>query len=82
MATSTIRLPTATHRQLKEIAAATGRSMQEALVEAVDDRSRRLYLEQLNADFAALRKDPKAWAEMTAENELWDSTLNDGLDDE
>ncbi len=58
----------------------TGESIQDALERAVEDRQRRLYLEGLNADYAALRRDPKAWAEFQKENALWDVTNEDGLD--
>jgi hypothetical protein len=77
----TIRLQPQTHRALKETAILTGESMQQALDSAVQERRRRLYLEGLSADYAALRKNPKASADLDKENELWDRTDNDGLED-
>jgi hypothetical protein len=40
----------------------------------------KVFFEQLNAGYAALRADPVAWAEFEAERQLWDATLMDGLD--
>ncbi len=80
MSMTTVRLRPKTHKVLKELAEMTGESIQDALERAVEDRQRRLYLEGLNADYAALRRDPKAWAEFQKENALWDVTNEDGLD--
>jgi hypothetical protein len=45
-------------------------------------RERQAFLKGVNADFAALRRDPKAWAEELAEQESLDGTLMDGLEGE
>jgi hypothetical protein len=37
------------------------------------------FLEGLNADFAKLRNDRRAWAEEQSEREAWDATLADDL---
>jgi len=55
--------------------------MQEALDKAVEERRRRLYLEGLSADYAKLRENPKAAADLDKENALWDRTSNDALED-
>ncbi|HEY8750962.1 MAG TPA: hypothetical protein VIM11_23460 [Tepidisphaeraceae bacterium] len=78
---ATIRLRPESHRVLKEIAQLTGESLQSALDRAIEDLRRKTYLEGLNADYAALRKDPKAWQEFQKELEDFDSTNNDGLED-
>ena len=78
---TTIRLQPQTHKALKETATLTGESMQEALDNAVQERRRRLYLEGLSADYAALRNDAKASADLDKENDLWDRSNNDGLED-
>jgi hypothetical protein len=54
--------------------------MMELLDKALDDYRGKLFFEQLNAGYAELRADPKAWAEHLAERKLWDATLMDGLD--
>ena len=38
-----------------------------------------IMLRQLNEDYAALKKDNKAWKEELKERSLWESTLSDGL---
>lgn len=78
---ATIRLRPGTHKALKETAAATGETLQDALDKAVEERRRRVYLEGLNADYAALRRDKKASAEFDAENAVWDATSGDGMED-
>jgi hypothetical protein len=80
MAASTIRIRPKTHDALKEIAAMTGQSLQDALDQAIEDRRRRLYLEEADADYAALKQDPKALAEFNKEMAAWDSTSADGLE--
>lgn len=78
---ATIRLRSNTHESLKEIARITGQSLQDALDQAIEDLRRRLYLEGLNQDYAALCADPKAFAEFRREIEEWDETNLDGLED-
>jgi predicted transcriptional regulator len=67
MAAITIRIRPKTHKTLKEIAVVTGQSLQDVLDQAIEDCPRKLYLEGLNADYAALKKNPKAWAEFKKE---------------
>jgi len=76
-----IRGRNATHGALKKHSHLTRRPMQEVLARAVEEERRRLYLERLNADYAALKKDSKIQAELRKEWEIWDTTLMDGLED-
>jgi hypothetical protein len=46
----------------------------------VKQEEERHFWAQVNADFAALRADPEAWAEELHERALWDGTLMDGLE--
>ena len=80
-AAATIRLRPESHQALKEIAQLTGDTLQAALDRAIEDFRRKLYLEGLNADYAALRRDPKAWSDFQKELAEWDATNNDGLED-
>jgi hypothetical protein len=82
MSSATIRLRPKTHAALKQIAAMTGKTLQDALDQAVEDQRRRLYLEGLNADYAALKKDPQAWADFKQELAVWDVSNRDGLEDD
>ena len=54
---------------------------EDAAAWAVHDQ-RSLFVEQLAADYAALRKDEKAWAEELREREVWETTSLDGLEHE
>jgi hypothetical protein len=47
--------------------------------EAVETLRRQRFLEQVNAAYASLRKDPRSWDEIEAERREWDATLGDGL---
>lgn len=80
MSTPTIPVSETAHQILQELAEQTGQSMTDVLDKALDAYRRKLFFEQLNAGYAALRADPQAWAEELEERKLWDATLLDGLD--
>jgi hypothetical protein len=82
MSSLTVRVSSQTHAKLKELAQQAGVPMPAVLDRAVDEYQRRVFLDECNAAFAALRADPKAWAEELAERALWDTTLMDGLEDD
>lgn len=68
-----------THKKLKRIADETGMPMNYVLEIAVESYARTLFLEGLNADYAALQSDGDAWSDELAERALWEATLGDGL---
>jgi hypothetical protein len=76
----TVRISESSHQSLKDLAASTGQTMVEVLDKALESYRRKLFFDQLNAGYAELRSDPKAWAEYQAELRNWDATLMDGLD--
>lgn len=80
MASATVRISPETHEKLKQLAEESGEPMPAVLDKAIEAYRRRRFLEEVNRSYAALRRDPKAWAEELAERELWDSTLADGLE--
>lgn len=80
MSTPTVPLSETSQRILQELAGQTGQTTTEILDKALDVYRRKVFFEQLNADCAALRADPEAWAEELEERKLWESTLMDGLD--
>jgi len=49
------------------------------LEKAIEQYRRERFLRGANADFEALRRDPKAWKEEHRERALWEQTLADGL---
>jgi hypothetical protein len=80
MSSSTVPISEASHQILRDLAAQTGQTMTEVLDKALDSYRRKMFFEQLNAGYAALRADPQAWAEHLEERKLWEATLLDGLD--
>lgn len=81
MASDTVRIKRETHFKLRELAAKAGASMPETLEKAIDAYYRQQFLENVNRAYAALRADPKAWAEELAERRALEGTLSDGLED-
>jgi hypothetical protein len=79
MATPTVPISETAYQLLRELAEQTGQTMTEILDKALDAYRRKLFFDQLNAGYAALRADPEAWAEELEERKVWDSTLMDGL---
>lgn len=80
MASTTVRVSRQTHTVLGELAKESGLSIQEVLAQAVEAYRRQQWLAAANAEYAALRANPDAWAEEEAERRLWDATLMDGLE--
>ncbi len=66
---------------LRRIAKQSRESMQDSLAKAIELYRRQIFLQETNAAFDALRKDPKAWQEELKERKEWDSTLIDGIKD-
>ena len=80
MASTTVRIQESTHATLRELAAASGRSLQDVLAEAVDLYRRKQLLDETNAAYARLRASSPAWEEL-AERRAWEATLTDGFAD-
>jgi hypothetical protein len=79
-ATSNVRVSSHTHALLSELAAEANESMQAVLDKAVERYRRESFLRAANRDFAALKRNPKAWKEELRERQVWEQTLMDGLD--
>jgi hypothetical protein len=75
----TVKINAETYVKLKETVAETGEPMIVVLAKAVDAYRRHAFLEGVNADFAALRDDRRAWAEEQSDRDAWDATLADDL---
>jgi predicted transcriptional regulator len=80
MATTMIRVERSTHKKLRSLAERTGDSMPELIAAAVEEYERKLFWEQVNEEFTALRNDPKGWKQELEERAAWDVTLSDGLE--
>lgn len=75
-----IRISPHSKAVLRTLARQEGKPMQAVLDEAIERYQRDKFLDEVNAAFATLRKDRKAWKEEQAERGLWDKTLNDGIE--
>ena len=80
MSTITVRINKASHQALRKLAKRTGKSMSALLERAIDEYERKAFLEEVNAGFAKLRRDPKAWEQELEERAAWDIALSDGQD--
>jgi hypothetical protein len=80
MASATVKIDPESYAKLKATAEEAGKPMIEVLAKAIDAYSRQSFLEGLNADFAALRADPKKWDEELTERSAWDAALADDLE--
>jgi len=79
MGYGTIRISDTARGTLRELARAEGKSMLALVDEAVETLRRQRFLEQVNAAYASLRDDPRAWEDVEAERSTWDVALADGL---
>ena len=77
-----IRISPRSKAVLRTLAKRAGKPMQAVLDEAIEHYQRDKFLDDVNAAFAKLRSDPKAWKEEQAERALWDKSLNDGIEAE
>lgn len=82
MATQTVCVGEETRQELLDLAEQTGKTIEALVGEAVKELRRKVFLEGLNADFAALKANPEAWQEEVEERKLSENTLMDGLEAE
>ena len=76
-----IRITPRSKAVLRTLAKQEGKTMQAVLDEAIEHYQRDRFLDEVNAAYASLRNDPKAWKAEQAERSLWDKALADGLRD-
>ena len=79
MGHTTVRVSEATRDLLRRLAEREGTAMQRVLEKALEGYRRRRFLEEVNAGFASLRADRRAWSRVQAERRTWDATVADGL---
>lgn len=68
--------------QLDELAKLTGESKQKLMDKALASLARYSFIQKGNEQYAALKKDKKAWNDLLNEREEWEATLSDGLNNE
>ncbi len=78
--TPNVRISPRTHQLLRQLAKEAEESMQSILHKAIESYRREEFLRAANRDYAALRRNPKAWRDELRERALWERTLADGLD--
>ncbi len=77
----TVRISPETRESVQRIARESNESMQSVIAKAVEEYKRYLLIERTNEAFAALRVQPKRWAEELEERHLWNAILNDDLEE-
>ncbi len=78
MATTTIRVDTATHAQLVELSRATGDSLIDTVRDAAEALRRQRFAQQVSSELDVLREDPEAWANYLADAAA--TSVTDGVD--
>jgi predicted transcriptional regulator len=81
MASTTVRVTDHTHEMLRELAAATGKPLQQVLEQAVEQYRRDRFFADLHAAYVRLADDRAGWQEELDERAELDGTLADGLDE-
>jgi hypothetical protein len=69
----TVRIKPEAHVSLTKIARAKHIPLVEALSHVIESYEREAMIRAMDAAYAALQEDPKAWAEELAERELWEN---------
>ena len=78
-ASTTIRIPTEMHEELRGFAAEGNSTLTGVLVEALELYRRERFVARVNAGYSLLREETVAWKDHLAERNAWDATLEDGL---
>lgn len=78
-ASTTIRIPTEMHEELRGFAEEEHSTLTGVLVEALELYRRERFVARVNAGYSLLRKETAAWKDHLAERKAWDSTLADGV---
>jgi len=80
--TTTVRISASVHNLLKQESQESGQTMQAVLEEAIELLRRKRFLDEVNAGYARVREDERAWGEMLDERAAWETTDGDGLKDD
>ena len=72
-----VRVNERSHRVLQELAKQQSTTMADVIDAAVEVYRRRRFLEDLNADFAALQQNAPEWKHELEERAKWDATVGD-----
>lgn len=75
-----VRIGKQHHEILRLLAKKMGESMQTVVEKAIDELRREQFFEELNAAYAGLRNEPKAWQKELEDRRSLEGTLRDDLD--
>jgi predicted transcriptional regulator len=78
-ASTTIRISTEMHEELRGFAEEEHSTLTGVLVEALELYRRERFVARVNAGYSLLREETAAWKNHLAERDAWDTTLEDGL---
>lgn len=76
---ATTRISDSDHRLLQNLAAQSGKQLQEIIHEALDTYRRERVLDEINIGYGRLRADNASWAVAIAERRLLEEAGTDGL---
>lgn len=82
MAATSVRVDPHTHSLLRELSEQEQKSIGQVVSEAVETYRKDKFWRELHEDYDRLNADPEAWQDYQDELALWDSTSNDGLEEE
>ena len=82
MPSTTVRIPPEGYKLRRRLAEREGKTLQETLVEALEELKRRRFFAALDDRVAALQRDPEGWKAELEERRAWDATIADDLDDD
>ena len=77
-----VRISPRAHELLRQLAEEEKQSMQSVLDRAIERYRRETFLRAANADFAALKRNTKAFTQETDDRKVWERTLADGISEE
>jgi hypothetical protein len=77
VATTTIRVDTATHATLLELSEASSTSLMETVRDAAEALRRQRFAQQVAEEMSALHDDPSAWADYLADADA--TAVADGI---
>jgi len=82
MQSTTVRISHKSRVILQEIVTREKESMQTILQKALENYRRQVFLKKCSDAYAALKADDKTWKAELSEQEAWDSTIGDGLEED
>jgi hypothetical protein len=77
---SLARISPSSKKRIRVLRKKTGQTQISIIENALREYERKIYLEQLNEDYARLKKNPKAWKEALKERAAWEALDDDSAE--